>query len=63
MAEAGSNNAKEEKEAMKKTFVAQQVRSVQQLQKAISESNDMRIKMEVVRLASEPLDEIIQRRL
>jgi len=62
MAEVGSNNAKEEKEAMKKTFVAQQVRSVQQLQKAISESNDMRIKMEVLRLASEPLDEIIQRK-
>jgi len=62
MAEAGSNNEKQEKEALKKTIVTQQVRSVQQLQKAISESNEIRLKMELFRLASQPLDEIIQRK-
>ena len=60
MAEVGNNREKEEKHQLKKRLVAQQILHVQQLQAAIVGANTVRLKVEITRLAAQPLEQIIQ---
>lgn len=62
LAEVGSNRGREELKAKKKTLISQEVKSAQLLQVAIREANELRVKIEVVRLALQPLEEVHQKK-
>ena len=62
LSELGSSRGKDELINKKKSFVVQQIKSVQLLQTAIKESNNLRTQIELVRFTVQPLDGIIQRK-
>ena len=60
MSEVGSNTGREEIMTRKKSLVHQSVVSARKLKEVIKELNDTKLRMELCRTATDPLDQIIE---
>ena len=60
MSEVGSNRGKEEILKRKKSLVLQSVVSARKLKEVLKELNDTKVKMELCRTGTDPLDEVIE---